>query len=134
MPGRDEQKAIQEIMDRMNENRDWYDNVKPKDIWVSPDEQEKINADKSNEKARKELEKIMKAYEQERMLKPKSDTERLREELMREIREIKTAINKLGIMFESEEPSQKDLEKHATLREAYRKYKMIEALTLGQKK
>ena len=133
VPGRDELKAIQDIMDQMNENRDWYDNVKPKDIWVSPDEQEKMNAEDANRKARDELERIMREYEHQQKFKPKSDVERLRDEMLGEMREIKIAIIKLGIMLESEEPSQEDLEKHATLREAYRKYKMIEALTLGHK-
>lgn len=133
MPGKDEMDAIKEIMDNMNEGRDWYDNVKPKDIWVSPDEKQKIDAEDANEKARKELERIMKEYEQKDMLKPKSDVERLRDELMREIRDIKKAIHTLGILLDSDEPSQEDLENHKTLREAYRKYKMIEALTLGKK-
>ncbi|MCK5605934.1 hypothetical protein KAR91_28815, partial [Candidatus Pacearchaeota archaeon] len=89
--------------------------------------------DVSDEKARKQLEQIMKDYELQEKLKPKSDTERLRDEMMRELRDIKKAIHTLGILLESDEPSREDLEKHKTLREAYRKYKMIEALTLGKK-
>jgi len=131
MPGKDEEQMIKEIMEDYQE-RDWYDNVKPKDIWVSPDEKEKINTEAANEKARKQLEKVMREYQQQDKLKPKSDVERLRDEMMREIRDIKKAIHILGILLESDEPSREDLEKHKTLREAYRKYKMIEALTLGQ--
>ena len=55
VPGKDEEQMIREIMEDYQE-RDWYDNVKPKDIWVSPDEREKIDMDVSNEKARKQLE------------------------------------------------------------------------------
>ena len=68
----------------------------------------------------------MKDYEQQEKLKPKSDTERLRDEMMRELRDIKKAIHTLGILLESDEPSREDLEKHKTLREAYRKYKTYE--------
>jgi hypothetical protein len=58
---------------------------------------------------------------------------RLRNEMHDELRDIKKAINKIGIMLDSDAPSQEQLEEHTTLREAYRKYKMIEALTLGKK-
>lgn len=59
--------------------------------------------------------------------------QRLRKEMHDELRDIKKAINKIGIMLDSDAPSQEQLDEHTTLREAYRKYKMIEALTLGKK-
>ena len=139
MPGKEQyhEWAISKIVKDLDEtmaSRDLYNQALPKEIWVSPDEKENIETQKSNTKARKAIEQIMKEYKQQEKLKPKSETQRLRDEMMREIKDIKKAIHTLGILLESDEPSQEDLSNHATLREAYRKYKMIEALTLGKKK
>lgn len=139
MPGKEQfqEWAITQIRKEIDEGAvspDWYDAIQPQEIWVSPEEKENQATQKSNTKARKAIEQIMKEYEQQEKLKPKSETQRLRDEMMRELRDIKKAIHTLGILLESDEPSQEDLSNHATLREAYRKYKMIEALTLGKKK
>jgi hypothetical protein len=138
MPGKEQfqEWAITQIRKEIDEGSvspDWYDAIQPQEIWVSPEEKENQATQKSNTKARKAIEQIMKEYESQEKLKPKSDTQRLRDEMMRELRDIKKAIHTLGILLESDEPSQEDLSNHATLREAYRKYKMIEALTLGKK-
>lgn len=139
MPGKEQyhEWAITQIVKDLDEtitSRDLYNQALPKEIWVSPDEKENMATQKSNTKARKAIEQIMKEYEQQEKLKPKSETQRLRDEMMRELKDIKKAIHTLGILLESDEPSQEDLSNHATLREAYRKYKMIEALTLGKGK
>lgn len=124
MPGKSELDLYRELINEFQ----------PEDeIWVSPNEKQKRDEEEAARKAKVSFDRILREYEQQQKLKPKSDVDRLRDELMREIKDIKRAINLLGIMLESEEPSLEDLQEHATLRDAYRKYKMVEALTLGKR-
>ena len=58
--------------------------------------------------------------------------QRIRKEMHEELDEIKTAIRKMGIMLDSDKPSQEQLEKSKMLKEAYMKYKMVEGLVLGK--
>ena len=67
--------------------------------------------------------------------KVKTDTDpvtRLRKEMHDELKDIKKAINKIGIMLDSDAPTQEQMKNHKMLKEAYLKYKMIEALILGK--
>jgi len=57
---------------------------------------------------------------------------RLRKEMHDELGDIKAAIRKMGIMLDSDKPSQEQLEKSKMLKEAYMKYKMVEGLVLGK--
>ena len=132
VPGKSHDDWTKEIMDQLTDQkeRDWYDNVKPKDIWISPDEKKKVDEDNQAEEARKQMQKIIDQFEAE---KPPNEIDRLRNEMRDEFADIKKALHILGILLNQDEPSNEDLATHPTLREAYRKYKMIEALILGQK-
>jgi len=57
---------------------------------------------------------------------------RLRGEMHDELDQIKAAIRKIGIMLDGDAPTQEQMEKFKMLKEAYTKYKMIEALVLGK--
>ena len=135
MPGKTNDDWAKEIMEVIGDQaeRDWYDNVKPKDIWVSPNEKEKIDDEEHAKHAKKEMQKIIDQFEMQKKQKPGSEIDRLRNEMRDEFADIKKALHTLGIMLDQDQPSNEDLATHPTLREAYRKYKMIEALILGQK-
>lgn len=64
----------------------------------------------------------------------KDPNERFRKQTTKDITEIKDAIRKIGIMFGEDAPSKEMMKKHKMLKDAYNKYKMIEALILGQDK
>lgn len=74
--------------------------------------------------------KKMMEYEKKRQ----DPIEILRDEMRGELNDIKKAIHTIGILLDGDKPTDEMLEKHKMLREAYRKYKMIEALILGQQK
>ena len=77
-----------------------------------------------------EKRRLFKEWE-EQARRMKDPVQVLREEMREELREIKDAISKLGILFDSDAPSEEQMEKHKALREAYLKYKMVEKLILG---
>lgn len=138
MPGKDLQdewseniygEMMKELDKKIMEKRDWYEEKIIPDIWVSPTEQEKIAVEKANRKYQKEIEDMMR---QTRPLRP-DPIDDLRKEMREELADIKRAIRKIGVMLDGDAPSEEILEKHKTLRDAYRKYKMIEALILGQR-
>lgn len=58
---------------------------------------------------------------------------KLRKDVMEELDNIKKAIRKLGVLLDSDAPTEEQLEKHKTLKDAYLKYKMVEKLVLGDK-
>lgn len=62
-----------------------------------------------------------------------SEVEMLRREMREEMYDIKVAIRKIGILLDSDKPSDKMMREHKMLREAYQKYKMIEHLIIGNK-
>lgn len=74
---------------------------------------------------------IMQDWEQ---LKERNPNEQFRRQINKDMAEIKDAIRKIGIMFGEDAPSKEMMEKHKMLKDAYNKYKMIEALVLGQDK
>lgn len=137
MPGNNQQydDMTKKIMDEYTDQkeRDWYDNVQPKDIWISPDEKKKVDEEQTSKDAKEAMQKILDLYEQEKKQKPLNEVDRLRNEMRDEFAEIKKALHILGIMLDQDAPTNEELAEHPTLREAYRKYKMIEALILGQK-
>ena len=61
----------------------------------------------------------------------KDPVQKLRDEMKEELRDIKRAVNKMGIMLDSEAPTEEQLRKSKMLKEAYSKYKMVEKLVLG---
>ena len=118
---------MKEMDKKMMEKNDWYDAKPLEDIWISPTEQEKITAEETNRIFQKQIEDMMR----EGKYRP-DPIDKLREEMREELNDIKKAIRKIGVMLDGDAPSEEILEKHKTLRDAYRKYKMIEALILGQ--
>lgn len=74
---------------------------------------------------------IMQDWEQ---LKERDPNEQFRRQTNKDMAEIKDAIRKIGIMFGEDAPSKEMMKKHKMLKDAYNKYKMIEALVLGQDK
>ncbi len=136
MPGKDAMdnfaaniyEEMQKQMDKkiMSES-DWYEDKKIEEIWVSPTEREQIEIDEKNRMYQKKIEDMMR---NERVRQ--DPVEQLRKEMRGELEDIKRAIRKIGVMLDSDAPTKEMLEKHKTLRDAYRKYKMIEALILGQ--
>jgi len=137
MPGKEDmynyaeqirKQMIEEMDNKIMSGRDWYDAAPmPDKIWVSPTEQETIDAEAQNEKFTKQITDMMR-NEKNRI----DPVEKLRREMREELTDIKNAIRKIGVMLDGDAPSDEALAKHKTLREAYKKYKMIEALILGQ--
>lgn len=121
------EEILKEMDKKMMDKRDWYEDKMIKDIWISPTEQEKITAEEKNRKFQKQIEDMMRGDK----YKP-DPVDKLREEMRDELNDIKKAIHKIGIMLDGDAPSEEMLEKYKTLKDAYRKYKMIEALILGQ--
>ncbi len=76
---------------------------------------------------RKFKDSIMQDWQQ---LKERDPNEEFRRETKEDIAEIKDAIRKIGIMFGDDAPSREMMKKHKMLKDAYNKYKMIEALVL----
>ena len=117
-------KSIKEGLDKsiIEKSTEWYSQQA---VWVPEEEKRRY----TRQKWQREL-----YQDWDRVASSAADpVQRLRKEMHDELRDIKKAINKIGIMLDSDAPSQEQLEEHTTLREAYRKYKMIEALTLGKK-
>lgn len=138
MPGKDLEdewseniygEMMKELDKKIMEKRDWYEEKIIPGIWISPTEQKKITAEKANRKYQKDIEDMMREARPRRP-DPIDD---LRKEMREELADIKRAIRKIGVMLDGDAPSEEILEKHKTLRDAYRKYKMIEALILGQR-
>ena len=136
MPGKDLQdewiediqKKMMEEMDKdMMKDRDWYEGKIIKDIWVSPTEKEKTATEERNRQFQKQIEDMLRSGQASP--DPVGD---LRKEMREELEDIKKAIRKIGVMLDGDAPSEEMLKKYKTLRDAYRKYKMIEALILGQ--
>ena len=117
----------EEIDKEMTKARDWHEEKIIQDIWISPTEKEKIDIEARNRQYQKQIEDMM------RQAQPRQDpVDDLRKEMREELNDIKRAIRKIGVMLDGDAPSEEMFEKHKTLRDAYRKYKMIEALILGQ--
>ena len=56
--------------------------------------------------------------------------EQFRRQVTKDIADIKDAIRKIGILFDEDAPSHTTAKKRKMLKDAYNKYKMIEALVL----
>jgi hypothetical protein len=80
---------------------------------------------------RKFKDAIMQDWEQ---LRKKDPDEQFRRQTNKDIAEIKDAIRKIGILFGEDAPSKAQMKKHKMLKDAYNKYKMIEALVLEGEK
>lgn len=80
-----------------------------------------------NTEQRKFKEAIMQDWQQ---LKERDPQDEFRKQTIKDIGEIKDAIRKIGILFGDDAPSKEMMNKHKMLKDAYNKYKMIEALVL----
>lgn len=102
-----------------------YRDKKP---WLPESEITKQQIEDSKRKMEDHMWKILRDQQRHQ---PKAPIDVLREDMEKQLREIRKAIRKLGILLDSDEPTEEQLKKHKALRDAYRKYKMIEKLTLG---
>lgn len=93
-------------------------------VWV-PDEYKRKTA---QDRFRRELYNDWKEVSRQ----ARDPVQKMREEIHAELKEVKDAVRKLGIMLDSDAPTAEQLKKHKMLKEAYLKYKMIEKLTLGE--
>lgn len=100
----------------------------PPELW-KPDsyELDKIRSDQE----KKFREQMMQDW---REIQQKNPDEEFRRKTTKDISEIKDAIRKLGILFSEDAPSKEMQAKYKMLKDAYKKYKMVEALILGQDK
>lgn len=133
MPSKEEMQVsnkIQEDLIRRIEERVMSD-IQPKgppDIWKP----ESYEYNKQRDVSRKQFQNdILNDWTK---IKKKDPNEIFRKQTTKDIAEIKDAIRKIGIMFDEDTPSEKVMKNHKMLRDAYNKYKMIEALILGQDK
>ena len=78
---------------------------------------------------RKFKDAIMQDWDQ---LRKQDPDEQFRRQTIKDISEIKDSIRKIGILFGEDAPSKVQMKKHKMLKDAYNKYKMIEALVLEQ--
>lgn len=125
--GKIQKKMLEEIDKEMTKSFGWHEDQLMENIWISPAEKERTSIEKANRKSQKQIEDLM------RQTRSRPDpVDKLRKEMREELADIKRAIRKIGVMLDGDAPSTEVLEKHKTLRDAYRKYKMIEALILGQ--
>jgi len=78
---------------------------------------------------RKFKDAIMQDWDQ---LRKQDPDEQFRRQTIKDIAEIKDSIRKIGILFGEDAPSNAQMKKHKMLKDAYNKYKMIEALVLEE--
>ena len=132
MPGKDgaysEEMIKQMQKEYLGKAQDYEKQYMNEPIWVSPGQQEKWKTAEKLEQFQKDLNRLG------QIATRKEPWTHFRDEVRGDLKDIRKAIGKLGIMLDCEEPTAEELADHATLREAYRKYKMIEALILGKKK
>lgn len=119
-----EQDLIDELTKKIGTCQENY----PPDIW-KPEEYE-LHKIKEQEQ-RKFKDAIMQDWNE---IQRKDPNEQFRRQTVKDIAEIKDAIRKIGILLSEDEPSKEMQDKHKMLKDAYKKYKMIEALVLGEKK
>lgn len=100
----------------------------PQDIWKP----ESYEYKKQREVERKQFQNDI--FNDWNKMKETDPNEAFRKQTKKELAEIKDAIRKIGIMFDEDAPSKELMEKHKMLKDAYNKYKMIEALITGQDK
>lgn len=133
MPGKDEihyATKIQEHMIRGIEERIMSDEVPigPPDIWKPKSYEYETDRNTARKKFQKDI------FSDWDKLRQKDPNEEFRHKTTKDIAEIKDAIRKIGIMFDEDVPSKEQMDNHKMLRDAYKKYKMIEALILGKDK
>ena len=91
---------------------------------------ESVEYDRLREVERRKFkDAIMQDWEQ---LRKQDPDEQFRRQTIKDIAEIKDSIRKIGILFGEDAPSKAQMKKHKMLKDAYHKYKMIEALVLEQ--
>ena len=135
MPGKDnmhgidlEEKIKEMLVDRMKKDMDKKitDAITgPPNEFILPESVEYDRLRKIEQNKFKDA--IMQDWEE---IKERDPNEQFRRQTKKDISEIKDAIRKIGIMFGEDAPSKEMMEKHKMLKDAYNKYKMIEALVL----
>jgi len=100
----------------------------PQDIWKPDSYEYKKERDRQQRQFKEDI------FQDWQKMKETDPNEAFRKQTKKDIAEIKDAIRKIGIMFGEDAPSKEMMEKHKMLKDAYNKYKMIEALITGQDK
>lgn len=127
MPGKSPEEYLEEIQQQIEKRV--MDDMQPKgppNIW-KPDSYE---YKEQREIERKRFQTDI--FNDWQTQKTRDPNEEFRKQTKKDIAEIKDAIRKIGIMFGEDAPSKEMMKKHKMLKDAYNKYKMIEALILGQ--
>lgn len=125
-PYYDDDELPDEIRDMMNEYHQEKKKIMPPNILLPKDQIEEDLKKQTMDEFQKQM---------DRMLKEKtnvSEAERVRREIQPQLDEIKEGMRKIGIILDSDLPDEESFKKFKMLREAYRKYKMVERLVLGQ--
>jgi len=123
-----EEKITRMLSDKMNEETDraiMQTYGQPNNEFILP---ESVEYDRLREtEQRKFKDAIMQDWQQ---LRKRDPDEQFRRQTNKDIAEIKDSIRKIGILFGEDAPSEEQMKKHKMLKDAYNKYKMIEALVL----
>ena len=123
MPGNAEQDIIDAMAKRIVEETDKSIMQGHEGIWTSDDYKKKAMM---QDNARDWQKQIMNDWQEVR-----KQQDPLRK-IQAELDEMKVAVRKLSILLDSDLPDKESFEKYKMLREAYRKYKMVEKLVLSQ--
>jgi len=129
VPGKDytyRSKLEQDLIDELAKKVQQPQSNVPPEIWT-PEEYE-YRTIREAEK-RKFKESIMQDWNE---IRKKDPNEEFRRQTVKDIAEIKSAIRKIGILLSEDAPSKEMQNKHKMLKDAYKKYKMIEALVVGE--
>lgn len=88
-----------------------------------------------NQYQRDQLDALRKAMEYERKRFEQHDpVVRELRELRNEVEYLKNAMRRIGVLLDTDLPDEKMFEEFKMLREAFKKYKMVEKLVLGEDK
>lgn len=129
--------GLENLKDQLYDNVKIYDDVN-KTVWMPPKTAEQV-WDEEEQRIQNEYRTNEQIYRYKQQNAERDiHIERLRKtvendfnKLAEDIEEIRDVIRQLGILLRSDRPTNEQLQKHKMLREAYEKYKMIEALVLG---
>lgn len=79
-----------------------------------------------------DLEAIMRMKEEE--LRRRDPVQRELNSMRNDLDDVKEGMRKMGVLLDTDLPEQEAFEQFKMLREAYKKYKMVEKLVLGEGK
>ncbi len=117
-------KEIAESIDADMRKRDKiFEDVMDGEIWKPRSIKKKYMQDKWRRELYNDWEEVQRHA--------RDPVQQLRDEMREELRDVKRALRKVGILLDSDAPTEEQLKKHKALKRAYQKYKMTEKLILG---